>query len=82
MDRIHPLKAWRESCHPKMSQDELAKRLGVKQATVCRWEKGVQNPAENLVPLITRMTGIAAKRLRPGLAFMFEVARLRRRKAA
>lgn len=45
------LRTWRSDQH--MTQRDLAKRLGVRHETVCRWEAGVDAPsAQHLAQLL------------------------------
>jgi transcriptional regulator with XRE-family HTH domain len=67
MRNIHPLKAFRRSQTPKLSQDALAKMLGVVRLTVLRWENAQRKIDDDLLPIITEKTGIPAKDLRPDL---------------
>jgi DNA-binding XRE family transcriptional regulator len=68
----HPIKAFRESQTPKLSQDELARRIGVTRFTVMRWEDG--SPVDiHRLPNVVRETGIPAKELRPDLAELLGV---------
>jgi transcriptional regulator with XRE-family HTH domain len=64
----HPLKAYRESQTPRLSQALLAERLGVKRLTVTRWENGGRKIDASKLPDISAKTGIPAKELRPDLA--------------
>jgi DNA-binding XRE family transcriptional regulator len=68
----HPIKAFRESQTPKLSQDELARRIGVTRFTVMRWEDGSPVDVHRL-PNVVRETGIPAKELRPDLAELLGV---------
>lgn len=67
MDK-HPLRAFRESQDPPLTQDDLAARLGVTKASVSRWETGERKPEVDLLSVIEEKTGIAPKILRPDLA--------------
>lgn len=64
----HPIKLFRESQVPPMSQDALAEQIGVDRVTVARWESGDRKPDVNLLPKIVEITGIPARDLRPDLA--------------
>lgn len=68
MDRIHPLRAFREQQDPPLSQDKLAGMLGVSRVAVTRWELGQRNIDAVLIPIIVEKTGIAPAVLRPDLA--------------
>lgn len=71
MSNIHPIKAYRESQTPKISQEALGRRIGVTRFTVMRWEEG--SPIdESRLPDVTRETGIPAKKLRPDLVQRLE----------
>jgi transcriptional regulator with XRE-family HTH domain len=67
MDGIHPLKTYRRTLSPKLSQAELASRLGVARLTVVRWESGERKIDPSLIPTVAEKTGIPAKELRPDL---------------
>jgi len=71
MQSAHPLKSYRQSQNPKLSQAELAGRLGVARLTVLRWETGERNIDPRLLPRVCEQTGISAKELRPDLAKQF-----------
>ncbi len=71
MDDIPPLKAFRESQEPPWSQKDLAAFLGVSRVTVTRWESGRRRIDGELVPSVSKKTGIPAGTLRPDLAEMF-----------
>lgn len=64
---IHPLKAYRSTQTPKMSQAGLAQALGVARLTVLRWETGERKIDPELIPHISEKTGIPPKELRPDL---------------
>lgn len=68
MSSNHPLKTFREEQTPKLSQEALAKRLGVTRLTVVRWENDVRKIDERKLPDVVRETGLAAEVLRPDLA--------------
>lgn len=67
MQDIHPLKAYRETQTPRLSQAGLASKLGVARLTVLRWETGERKIDPSLIPTVTERTGIPAKELRPDL---------------
>jgi DNA-binding transcriptional regulator YdaS (Cro superfamily) len=75
MEGIHPLKAFRQNRKPPMSRAELASFLGVMRTTVHRWETGERNIDRELVPAISKKTGIAARDLRPDLAELIGATR-------
>jgi len=41
----------------KLSQQQLAKRLGTSQATVARWESGAQMPSTTTLTKVAKATG-------------------------
>lgn len=67
MHGIHPLKTYRETQTPRLSQAGLASKLGVARLTVLRWETGERKINPSLIPEVTKQTGIPAKELRPDL---------------
>ena len=71
MDHVHPLRAFRDSHSPRLTQGALAKVLGVSRETVARWETGARDIDIDRLPDIERATGIPAAVLRPELAAMF-----------
>ena len=62
----HPLKDYRTG--RGLTQDALAKELGVTNITVSRWETGARKIDEAYLPLVAEKTGIPAADLRPDLA--------------
>lgn len=70
MSEIHPIKAYRESQTPPISQEALGKRIGVTRFTIMRWEDGSPVDVDRL-PAVRRETGIPAKVIRPDLAEQF-----------
>lgn len=60
------LKAYR--ANRGITQDALAKELGVHSLTVSRWETGERKIDDELVPKVSEITGIPALELRPDLA--------------
>jgi DNA-binding transcriptional regulator YiaG len=74
MGQIHPLRAYRERQNPPLSRSQLAKLLGVSDASVSRWEAGVRKPDEEYISLIVKKTGIPAHKLRPDLAALMGVS--------
>lgn len=70
---MHPLKAYRKAQTPPLTQDDLAKNLGVKRVTILRWEKGKRKIDSDKVPEISEKTGIAPRDLRPDLATLIGV---------
>lgn len=67
MQDVHPLKAYRKTQAPRLSQAGLAKKLGVARLTVLRWETGERKIDPSLIKNVTEKTGIPAKELRPDL---------------
>ncbi len=67
MQGIHPLKTYRETQTPRLSQAGLATKLGVARLTVLRWETGERKINPSLIPTVAERTGIPAKELRPDL---------------
>lgn len=67
MQGIHPLKVYRETQTPRLSQAGLASKLGVARLTVLRWETGERKINPSLIPKVAERTGIPAKELRPDL---------------
>ena len=59
----HPITAFRKSRSPEMSQDELAKLLGVSREAIWRWEMGKRFPDRKLWPRIAEVTGITPAEL-------------------
>jgi transcriptional regulator with XRE-family HTH domain len=55
MDK-HPIRRFRDG--RGLSQDDLARLLGVKSITVSRWERGIRSPRRSLRPKIREVTGI------------------------
>jgi transcriptional regulator with XRE-family HTH domain len=72
MQANHPLKTYRETQDPRLSQAALAERLGVTRHTVLRWENGGRRIDEKKVFDVARITGIPAKELRPDLVERLE----------
>lgn len=67
MQSVHPLKHYRSTQIPRLSQAALAEKLGVARLTVLRWETGERKINPSLIPTVTEKTGIPAKELRPDL---------------
>jgi transcriptional regulator with XRE-family HTH domain len=72
MHANHPLKTYRETRDPKLSQAALAELLGVTRHTVLRWENGGRKIDEKKVFSVAKITGIPAKELRPDLVERLE----------
>lgn len=49
MSKVNPIKHWREK--RKMSQAELADKIGSTQSIVARWEAGAEPMTKNLIKL-------------------------------
>lgn len=64
----HPLKTYREQQDPPLTQEDLARLLGVTKATISRWESGSRKVDAEKLPEVSEKTGIAAPMLRPDLA--------------
>lgn len=65
MNDDNPLKAFRESQVPPISQKALGELLGVAPNTVWRWESGNRKIAPKRLPVIQARTGIDPQKLRP-----------------
>lgn len=72
MVQNHPLKTYRLTQEPRLSQGRLAVLLGVTRTTVARWETRTRNVDKELLPKIREATGIAPADLRPDLADLFK----------
>lgn len=70
MARQHPIKVFRKAQVPRMSQEDLARKVGVDRVTIARWEAG-RKPGHDILPKLVRVTGIPASKLRPDMAAMF-----------
>ena len=75
MVNTHPLKIYRETQKPKLSQAGLAERLGVARLTVLRWETGERKIDRSLVSEVSKATGISPMELRPDLGDELEELR-------
>jgi DNA-binding transcriptional regulator YdaS (Cro superfamily) len=67
---VNPLLAFR--LQRGYTQVETAGLLGVSPISVCRWETGAHKIDVELIPKISRLTGIHPAELRPDLAKLFE----------
>lgn len=65
MPQLHPLERWRLTQDPPITQTELAKRLGITQAAVAKWESGSRWPATRFLRRLHRITGIELIKLVP-----------------
>lgn len=57
-----------------LTQNALAKVLGVHSITISRWETGQRQIDRELVPKVSEVTGIAPRQLRPDWAETLEPA--------
>jgi transcriptional regulator with XRE-family HTH domain len=55
----HPLKTFRESQSPKLSQADLAASLGVTRGTIARYENQTRTPRPKEAKRISEHTGIS-----------------------
>lgn len=74
MSDFHPLKTYRDSQDPPLTQEGLAKQIGVGKSTVSRWEDGKRKIDDDLLPVVSEVTGISPSVLRPDLAKLFPQA--------
>jgi len=63
MQASHPLETYRKT--HSMTRAALARHLSVSKTTVARWELGIRKIDLDLVPEVSRITGIPPKELRP-----------------
>jgi transcriptional regulator with XRE-family HTH domain len=61
MPAKHPLRSYRE--RNELSQLELAKKIGVKEATVSRWESRDRFPRGKVLRRLANLTGISVGEL-------------------
>ena len=47
----------------KLSQAEVAKKVGVDQSTVCLWETGKTKPRASILPIIAALYGVTVDEL-------------------
>jgi len=73
MAHDHPLKAFRETQAPPLTQEQLADLLGVSRTTVARWETGTRKLGKDWLSKVAKKTGIAPAKLRPDLAALMRV---------
>jgi transcriptional regulator with XRE-family HTH domain len=66
----HPLKTYRAK--NSLTRAALARLLKVSKTTVARWEEGIRKIDENKIPIVSSITGIPAKELRPDLVNRLE----------
>jgi transcriptional regulator with XRE-family HTH domain len=74
MAHDHPLKTFRETQAPPLTQDQLAGLLGVSRTTVARWETGTRKLGKDWLTRVSKKTGIAPAKLRPDLAALMRAA--------
>jgi transcriptional regulator with XRE-family HTH domain len=74
MKITHPLKTFRESQTPPLSQEQLADMLRVSRVTVTRWESGARKIDDKKLPVVSAKTGIPRTKLRPDLAALMREA--------
>jgi DNA-binding transcriptional regulator YiaG len=67
----HPLTAYREA--NRLSKAALAALLSTSRANITRWESGDRKPGKDMIPVITKKTGIPARKLRPDLVAMIKL---------
>ena len=68
MSDSHPLKTYREQQDPPLTQEDLARMLGVTKATISRWESGARKVDAEKLPEVSEKTGVSPADLRPDLA--------------
>ena len=59
MENKHPLTRWRHGHEPKLSQEDLAEKLGVSRWYINRLEVGATSPSFALAMKIEALTGVA-----------------------
>jgi transcriptional regulator with XRE-family HTH domain len=69
MVAISPIAAFRMGRN--LTQAALGQMLGVSRETIARWETGARRIDPELVPLVSKRTGIPKGVLRPDLAELF-----------
>ena len=69
-----PLKTFRKTQQPPLSQNALAKLLDVSRETVARWELGKRKIGGGLLSKVSEQTGIPKNELRPDLAKLMDEA--------
>lgn len=74
----HPVRAYRHSFEPPLSQEVLAGDVGITKPHLSRIETGKQRVSDDLLPKLVARTGIPARKLRPDLAKLFKPAAKRR----
>lgn len=63
---INPVRAWR--LEQGLTQRQAASLIPVTRTTWARWETGARQVAEELLPQVSKQTGIPKRNLRPDLA--------------
>jgi len=61
---MHPIKAALRNQVPRMSQAQLARRLGIGEATISRWLNGKETPPENFFSMSADILGVSESSLR------------------
>lgn len=74
MSEAHPLKSYRDHHIPALSQEAMARLIGVDRLTIHRWETGKRKPDRKFLAKITENTGIPARDLRPDLVELLGAA--------
>lgn len=72
MTAIHPLRQFRKSQNPPLTQADLAEQMRVGRIMVNRWETGARRITEKRLPVVMQVTGLSLKDLRPDLARLTE----------
>ncbi len=70
----HPLKKFREKQAPRLTQQQLAKMLGVSRTTIARWETGTRKVDRDILQDVSAKTDISPRELRPDLAELLGAA--------
>jgi transcriptional regulator with XRE-family HTH domain len=65
---LHPLRQYRYSHTPPLTQGELARRCQVAPNTISRWENHARRIDQHSLKRVSRVTGIDPAILRPDLA--------------
>lgn len=58
----HPLRQWRETQNPRLSQESAGVLLGVDEMTVSRWERRETEPQKRQWDKIEDVTGLSRAR--------------------
>lgn len=51
-----------------LTQQEVAKKVGVSRVTICRWESGDRMPTPDYIRKLSKAVGLSWRRLRPDLS--------------